>query len=172
MDFYDVIKTRLSVRGYSQKPVEEDKLARVLEAARIAPSAANRQPWQYVVVRDAETKARLRPAYDREWFYTAPVIIAAIGDPSVAWVREDRRSYLDVDVAISFDHLVLAAAAEGLGTCWIAHFKPAVVSEVLGIPAGYEPLLLTPLGYPSVTPQPRDRKALSEIVHWDRWSAK
>lgn len=172
MDFYDVIKTRLSVRQYTQEPVEEDKLTRVLEAARIAPSAGNRQPWRYIVVRDEETKKRLQPAYDKEWFYTAPVIIVAFGDPAITWVRKDGRSFIDVDVTISFDHLVLAAAAEGLGTCWIANFDPKVVSEVLGIPPEFEPLLLTPLGYPGVTPQPRDRKPLDEIIHWERWSKK
>jgi nitroreductase len=86
-------------------------------------------------------------------------------------VRKDGREYVDVDVSISFDHLVLAATAEGLGTCWIAAFDPNIVREVLGIPDGIEPLLLTPLGYPAVTAQPRERRALDEIVHWERWSA-
>jgi nitroreductase len=171
MDFYDVIKTRLSIRQYKLDPVEDEKLARVLEAARIAPSAANRQPWHYIVIRDEETKHRLKDAYDQEWFYTAPVIICACADPAKSWVRKDGREYVDVDVSISFDHLVLAATAEGLGTCWIAAFDPKVVSEVLGIPDGIEPLLLTPLGYPAVTAQPRERRALDEIVHWERWSA-
>ena len=171
MDFYDVIKTRLSIRQYKQDPVDDEKLARVLEAARIAPSAANRQPWHYIVVRDEATRRRLKDAYDKEWFYTAPVIICACGDTAKAWVRKDGREYRDVDVSISFDHLVLAATAEGLGTCWIAAFDPKIVSEVLGIPEGIEPLLLTPLGYPAVTAQPRERKALDEIVHWERWTA-
>jgi nitroreductase len=75
-------------------------------------------------------------------------------------------------VTISFDHLVLAAAAEGLGTCWIANFDPKVVSDVLGIPAEYEPLLLTPLGYPGTVSQPRGRKELDEIIYRERWSEK
>jgi nitroreductase len=171
MDFYDVIKARLSIRQYKQNPVEDEKLLRVLEAARIAPSAANRQPVHYIVVRDLETRRRLKDAYDKDWFYTAPVIICACADRAKGWVRKDGREYVDVDVSISFDHLVLAATAEGLGTCWIAAFDPKIVSEVLGIPDGIEPLLLTPLGYPAVTAQPRERGAFDEVVHWERWIA-
>lgn len=100
------------------------------------------------------------------------MVIVAFGDPATTWVRKDGRSYIDIDVTISFDHLVLSAAAEGLGTCWIANFDPKVVSEVLGIPPEYEPLLLTPLGYPGVISQPRGRKELDEIVYWEHWSGK
>ena len=171
LSLYEIIAARRSIRKYRSDPVEEEKLIRVLQAARIAPSAGNRQPWQYIVVTDDAVKRRLKAAYDREWFFTAPVIVCACGEPSRSWTRKDGRDYKDVDVAISFDHLVLAATAEGLGTCWIGAFDPAIVREVLEIPAGIEPIVLTPLGYPDESPPPRDRKTLKELVHRDRFTA-
>lgn len=98
------------------------------------------------------------------------MILCACGHPSRSWIRKDGRDYKDVDVAISFDHLVLAATAEGLGTCWIGAFDPAVVREVLRIPEGIEPLLLTPLGYAAEAPEASERKPLSQFLHRDVWT--
>lgn len=164
MDFYEVIQTRRSIRKYKANPIEEDKLHRILNAARLAPSAANRQPITLIVVRDDKIKRRLKDAYSQEWFFTAPVIICACALPDKAWKRNDGRRYVDVDVAIAMDHLILAAAAEGLGTCWIAAFKPGIVKEALNISDDLEPLILTPLGYPESIPEPTYRKPLNEIV--------
>jgi nitroreductase len=164
MDFYEVIQGRRSVRKYKTDPVDDDKLQRILNAARLAPSAANRQPISFIVVRDDKIKRKLKDAYSQEWFYTAPVIICACALPDKAWKRNDGKAYVDVDVAIAMDHLILAAAAEGLGTCWIAAFKPGIVKEVLNIPDDLEPLILTPLGYPETIPEPTYRKPLNEIV--------
>ena len=164
MDFYEVIQGRRSVRKYKTDPVDDDKLQRILNAARLAPSAANRQPISFIVVRDDKTKRKLKDAYSQEWFYTAPVIICACTLPDKAWKRNDGKAYVDVDVAIAMDHLILAATAEGLGTCWIAAFKPGIVKEVLNIPDDLEPLILTPLGYPETIPEPTYRKPLNEIV--------
>ena len=166
MDFYDVLKHRRSVRAYRDEPVEEEKLGRVLEAARIAPSAANRQPWHFLVIRDAELRARLLEAYSQPWFAEAPVIICACARPAEAWQRSDDKNYCDVDVTIAMDHLILAAAAEGLGTCWIGAFKPDRLRDVLGLPDELEPVALTPLGYPAEGPEPRPRKPLEEIVEF------
>jgi len=165
MDFYEVIKKRRSIRGYKNKPVEEDKLKRVLEAARIAPSAANRQPWYFVVVKKEEIKGNLKKAYSAEWFWKAPVIICACGIEKEAWRRRDGKSYLDVDVSIAMDHLILAATAEGLGTCWIAAFDSSEVKKILNLPVGVEPIVLTPLGYPAISPKPSFRKPLKTIVN-------
>ncbi len=164
MDFYEVIQGRRSVRKYKTDPVDDDKLQRILNAARLAPSAANRQPISFIVVRDDKIKRKLKDAYSQEWFYTAPVIICACTLPDKAWKRNDGKAYVDVDVAIAMDHLILAATAEGLGTCWIAAFKPGIVKEVLNIPDDLEPLILTPLGYPESIPEPTYRKPLNEIV--------
>ena len=169
MEFYEVLTKRRSIRKYKKAPVEQDRIDRILEAVRIAPSAKNSQPWHFIVIRDEKVKLTLKEAYDKEWFYSAPVIVCVCGEPAKAWVRRDGKSYLDVDVAISFEHLVLAAAAEGLGTCWIGAFDPPVVRRVLGLPDGIEPIALTPIGYPDETPRPFSRKSTAEIVRRDRW---
>ena len=165
MEFYEVIRNRRSIRKYQDRAIPEDVLRRVLDAARIAPSAANRQPWHYYVIRDEELKSKLRGAYGKEWFYTAPVVICACAVRGEAWRRKmDGKIYADVDVTISMDHLILAAEAEGLGTCWIAAFDPAVTSDVLGLPEGEEPVVMTPLGYPAEDQAPTPRKDLDAIV--------
>lgn len=169
MEFYEVLKKRRSIRKYKKVPLEQDRIDRILEAVRIAPSAANFQPWHFLVIHDENVKLALKEAYGREWFYSAPVIICACGEPSKAWVRRDGKNYTDVDVAIAFEHLVLAAAAEGLATCWVGAFDPSVVRRVLGLPDGIEPIAMTPLGYPDEAPRPFSRKSTAEIVRRDRW---
>jgi nitroreductase len=169
MEFYEVLRTRRSIRKYKSDPVEEEKLERILEAVKLAPSAKNNQPWHLIVVRDKSVKLALKDAYPRDWFYTAPLIICACGDPAQAWIRRDGKSYLDVDVAIAFEHLILAAAAEGLGTCWIGAFDSAAVKRVLSLPAGIEPIAMTPLGIADEAPRPFSRKSTAEFVRADRW---
>ena len=169
MEFSELIRKRYSVRAYLPGPVEEGKLQQVLEAMRLAPSADNRQPFQFVVMHTIGREAELRRIYPRAWFVQAPLIICACGVPAQNWVRRDGKNYNDVDVAIAMDHLVLAAAELGLGTCWIAAFDPAAAREVLGLPEGVEPIAFTPLGYPADQPAPKQRKALSELVRYERW---
>ena len=169
MDFLKLIKNRYSVRAYKPDPVEEDKLQQVLEAARLAPTAANRQPFQLVVMHTKGRETELKRIYHRAWFVQAPLIICACGVPAQNWVRSDGKNYNDVDVAIAMDHLILAATDLGLGTCWIAAFDPAAAREVLGLPEGVEPVAFTPLGYPADQLRPKERKALSELVRYERW---
>jgi nitroreductase len=169
MDFSKLIKNRYSVRAYKPDPVEEDKLQQVLEAARLAPTAANRQPFQLVVMHTKGRETGLRRIYHRAWFVQAPLIICACGVPAQNWVRSDGKNYNDVDVAIAMDHLILAATDLGLGTCWIAAFDPAAAREVLGLPEDVEPVAFTPLGYPADELRPKERKALSELVRYERW---
>jgi len=169
MNFLDLIQHRFSVRGYDSKPVPDDALNTVLEAARLAPSAANRQPLHLVVVGGGEQRHALNNAYPRDWFRMAPVVIVVCVEPACAWVRSDGKHYGDVDGAIAMDHMTLCAAEIGLGTCWIAAFDPAKVRMALGLPAGIEPLAMTPLGYPAEQPRDKNRKALSEIIHRDKW---
>ncbi|ODS34410.1 MAG: putative nitroreductase [Candidatus Scalindua rubra] len=164
MELYEVLNKRRSIRAYKPTPVEDDKLRRILDAARLAPSAANRQPISFIVVKDNNIKQKLKDAYLRNGFLQRPIIICACGLPDKAWKRGDGKTYVDVDVTIAMDHLILAATAEGLGTCWIAAFKPKVIKEVLNIPNNIEPLVLTPLGYPEVIPEPTYRKPLEEII--------
>jgi nitroreductase len=158
------------VRAYKPDPVPEDLLQQVLEAARLAPTAANRQAFQIIVVHTAGREAELRRVYRRDWFIQAPLVICVCALPGQAWVRGvDGKSYADVDAAIVMDHLILAAANLGLGTCWIAAFDPAAAREVLGLPAGVEPVVLTPLGFPADQPRPKERKPLAELVRYEHW---
>lgn len=169
MEFTELIKKRYSVRAYKSDPVEEDKLQRVLEAVRLAPTAANRQAFQIIVIHTAGREAELRRIYGRDWFVQAPLVICACGIPAQNWVRSDGKNYNDVDVTIAMDHLILAATDAGLGTCWIGALDPAAAREVLGLPDGVEPIAFTPLGYPADQPRPKKRKALSELVRYERW---
>jgi nitroreductase len=169
MEFSELVQKRYSVRAYRPVPVEEDRLHQVLEVARLAPSASNRQPFKIIVIHTAGRETELRRIYDKSWFVQAPLLIAACGIPAQNWIRRDGKNYNDVDVTIAMDHLILAAASLGLGTCWIAAFDPAAAREVLRLPAGVEPIAFTPLGYPADTPRPKERKALSELVRYEHW---
>jgi len=166
MDFQDLVRRRYSVRAYRPEPVPEAALARILEAGRLAPTAANRQPFRIVVLHTAGRKEALRRLYAREWFLQPPVVICVCGVPAEAWVRKDGRSHLDVDAAIVTDHLVLAATDEGLGTCWIANFDVGAAREVFELLPGEVPLLLTPLGYASDRAEVKERKGLDELVRY------
>jgi len=166
MDFYEVIEQRRSVRSYRKDGVEEDKLERVLNAARLAPSAANRQPVHFYVIRSEGLKAKMLEVYGQQWFVDAPVVVCACARSSEAWTRGDGKSYGDVDVTIAMDHLILAATAEGLGTCWIGAFKPDKLRALLNLPKDLEPVAMTPLGYPAAASNPTKRKSLDELVEY------
>ncbi len=170
MEFSGLIRKRYSVRAYRPDPVEDDKLQQVLEAARLAPTATNRQAIQFIVIHTAGREAELGRIYKADWFVQAPLVICACGIPAKNWVRKkDGKNYNDVDVAIAMDHLILAATNAGLGTCWIAAFDAAATREVLDLPSDVEPIAFTPLGYPADQPGPKKRKALSELVRYERW---
>jgi len=170
MDVFEAIRTRRSIRRYLDKPVEEEKLSRVLEAARLSPSAANNQPWRFIVVTDPKVKERLRSAYNREWFISAPVIIVGCALPREAWVRRDGEEYWKVDLAIAMQSLVLEAWELGLGTCWIGAFREDEVKRALGIPDEARVVAMTPLGYPDEDKGPvTDRKPIGEIVSYNHW---
>lgn len=169
MDFSQLIETRYSVRVYKPDPVEEEKLHQVLEAARLAPTAHNQQPFQLIVIHTKGREDELRRIYNRDWFVRAPLVICACGIPGGAWVREDKKNYAVVDVAIVVDHLILAATDLGLGTCWIGAFNERATREVLGLPMEVEPIAFTPLGYPADQPKPKERKSLQELVRYERW---
>jgi nitroreductase len=170
MEFLEIIQKRYSVRAYKPDPVADGLLTEVLEAARLAPTAANRQPFQLIVIHVPGHEDAMRRIYHREWFVQAPLIICACGIPLRGWVRNhDGANYTVVDVAIAMDHLILTATSLGLGTCWIAHFDPQAAREVLSLPDGIEPIAFTPLGYPADKPRPKVRKPLTELVHYEKW---
>jgi nitroreductase len=170
MRFLELARSRYSVRGYRPDPVPRDVLERLLEAARLSPSAANRQPWHMIVLDDPALIQQLKDVYPSPWLRQAPVVIILCLDPEAAWTRsQDGRKYVEVDAAIAMDHLTLAAADEGLGTCWIAAFQVQPLRQLLGVPDEVEPFLIVPLGYPSTEPTSRQRKPMDQLVHWNSW---
>lgn len=171
MEFYEVVRRRTSVRAYRPDPVADEVLNRILEAGRLAPSAKNLQPWKFIVIKDPAVKAALVPACRNQAFVSqAPVVICGCAIESEVW--KGMGGYWSaeaVDLAIALEHIILAAAAEGLGTCWIGAFVEAEVRKVLAIPEGVKPIALTPLGYPAKETSPRPRKPLSDIISLDRY---
>ena len=169
--FIDLAKKRFSSRKYSSRLIEEDKLMQVLEAGRIAPSAANFQPWIFVVVKGEEAKNNFKTLYNKEWFKDAPVFIIICGDHNSSWKRADGKDHCDIDVAIAVDHMTLAAIDIGLATCWICNFDVKKCSDLLRLPSNLEPIAILPLAYPEDHPDTdrhiTKRKALTEIVHYD-----
>jgi nitroreductase len=168
MDLYEAIQKRFSVRSYLPKGVEEDKLRRVLEAGRNSPSARNRQARRIVVVRDEKTRAAVVKAAEQEWMSSAPVILAVVGltpnDTMHCEVPTD-----PVDCAIAIDHMTLAAVAEGLGTCWVGHFKQAACREALKVPPSAKIIELLALGYPAGSQPARKREPMEKVVSFDKF---
>jgi nitroreductase len=169
VDFQHLIEARYSVRAYTSQPVDQAHLERVLTAAQLAPTAANYQPFRLIVLHTASREAELRRLYNRDWFVQAPLVIAICTVTAEAWVRRDGKNYGDVDATIAMDHLILAAADLGLGTCWVAAFDPAAAREVLRVPEGVEPLAFTPLGHPADRPTAKARKPLTDLVRYESW---
>ena len=165
MSFLELVNTRYSVRGYMDREVERDKLLKILEAGRLAPSAVNFQPVHLYVLEKKEDREKLFEVYGRDWFKEAPVIIAICGDHSNSWKRKDEKDHCDIDAAIVVDHMTLAATELGLGTCWICAFDAKRSHEILSLPENIEVITLLTLGYASVEPPTlKKRKALEEFV--------
>ncbi len=168
MEFYEVIRTRRSIRSYKADAVPEESLRRVLEAARIAPSGSNRQFWKFYVVKTPEKKKEVAEACGGQtWIGQAPIVVVATG-----WkVPYSRGGYMGemsfiMDVSIAFTQLILAARAEGLGTCWIGAFQNRDVKKILGLPDDENVVAVTPIGYPDKGgfTENTTRKPLEEIV--------
>jgi nitroreductase len=170
MEYSELIAARYSVRTYRPDPVEDEKLQTVLEAARLAPTAANRQPIQLVVMHTAGREEEIGKIYRRPWFVQAPLVIAVCAISSQAWVREsDKFNARLIDAAIVADHLILEATNLGLGTCWVAAFNVEAARNVLRLPDEVEPIIFTPLGYPADEPGPKIRKPLTDLVRYEHW---
>jgi len=171
MNVLEQIAHRESIRHYDPaRPLDSAILARILEAGRLAPSAANRQPWEFILVQSPEALERVRSCYARSWFREAPQILAVAGFPGQAWVRKyDGYCALETDLTIAMDHMILAADHEGVATCWIADFDPPPLRQALALGADQEVYAITPLGYPPsgfVRKGIKQRKALTEIVRY------
>lgn len=168
MDVLSAIEGRRSIRKYSNKSVEEEKLLKVLEAARLSPSARNRQEWKFIVVRDDKTREELTEAIGQPFVGEAPIILVCCGTESEGVMRGGQPRYT-VDLSIATAYMILEAYEQGLGTCWLGSYDEGKVKEVLDIPDGVRVVSITPLGYPDESPSPRPRKELDEIVSYDRF---
>lgn len=165
MEFLDVIKKRYSVRGYLDKEVEKEKLEYVLNAATIAPTGVNAQPFKVFVIDAKKYKQELSEIYAAKWFVEAPYVIAVVALRDKAWTRPwDGKNIADIDATIVMDHIILAATDVGLGTCYIGAFKKNKAYEFLNLDENEEVVLFTPLGYPNAEPRDTPRKELDEFV--------
>lgn len=174
MKFLELAKNRYSCRKYLSKPVEDEKLHKILEAGRIAPSASNKQPWYFVVTKEPENLKKMHATYHREWFDTCPVVLTICGDTNASWTRSsDQKDHTDIDVSIAIDHITLQATELGLATCWICNFYVDEVKKTLNLPEGIEPIALLSLGYPADTVNPErhitQRKKMEDIVVWEKF---
>jgi len=176
MDFLTLAKKRFSCRKYLPEPPSDEILKEVLGAARVAPSAVNFQPWQFVVVNSEPLLSRIKSCYKRDWLSSAPVIIVACGNHNESWKRDDGKDHCDIDVAIAVDHITLAAAEKDLGTCWICKFDAGRAGEILALPSGWEAMVLIPIGYPDAAPDMDRhhslRKRLDDIVSFNEFAEK
>jgi len=167
MEFIDVITKRRSIRKYKPDMVSDEDIEYILECARLAPSWANSQCWKFIVVKDQKVKENLASA-GNSWIANAPVIIVACADPSKPGTKGDQPYYM-LDIGIAMEHLILAAADRGLGTCWIGAFNESIAKKALGVPDNIRVVASTPLGYPDESPAQRPRKALKDIMSIDKY---
>ena len=160
----DTISKRYSCRSYLDRPVEEEKIVYLKECMRLAPSAVNRQPWKFRIVRSAEGREKLQSCYSRPWFNEAPLYILASVLHDEEWVRADGKPHGNIDVAIAVEHLCLAATEQGLGSCWVCNFDAQLCHQLFEMPETEEPAVIIPIGYPAVEQAPqKTRKATEEI---------
>ena len=173
MAFNTLALKRYSCRNFDRnKAVDRDIMLAILESARLAPSACNRQPWVFVVIDDlcdASLRSAVIESYNREWVKSAPAYIIACGNHDEAWHRQaDGKDHTDVDLSIAIEHICLAAADHGLGTCWVCNFDVEKITSALNIPSHIEPIAMIPIGYiaEDATIAPKVRKNIDEIVKW------
>ena len=161
MEFIEIAKKRYSVRSYKDKKVEADKLDQILEAAHVAPTAANCQPIRLIVVQDEEGLEKIGKGAD---IYGAPLAVIVCADHGRAWTRPyDGKKTTDIDAAILTDHMMLAATALGLGSVWICYFRPDVIRAEFGLPEGLEPINILAIGYPDGAAADPERHAQTRI---------
>ena len=163
MEFYDVIEGRFSYRGYKDEPIKQESLDRIARAVSLAPTACNLQPFEILVVLNDELRSKIAAVYPKEWLAEAPAIVVAIGDSENSWQRLEGDSIVDVDMGIVLEHLVLAAQAEGLGTCWICAYDRKQMDSVMGLSGSKSVIAITPLGYPKEEMKPEDRRERKPI---------
>ncbi len=168
MTVFETIQKRYSCRAYQEKKIEKEKLAQLLEAARLAPSAKNLQDWRFIVVTDEDTKARVAEQTNRPAaFGKAPVIIVACSNSD--YVMSSGQAVAPIDVAIALEHICLTATELGLATCWLGAFNTENVRRILGIPADINIVEMLAVGYPAEPGKPNNREPLEKIVCYNKW---
>lgn len=176
MEFYDVIRTRRSIRKYKKEPIPKEVLLRVLEAGRIAPSGNNRQPWRFVVIEDKEKKKRIAEAcYGQSFIAEAPVVIVCCSIKCSSGYQPWMEQAGPRDVVIATDHIILAARNEGLASCWIGAFYPDKIAEIIDLPRDLDVVMVVPLGYPAnkeAFKETTDRKPFEEIFFYESYGRK
>ena len=163
MSFLDLVKQRYSCRSYQEKSVEQEKLDYVMECVRFAPSAVNKQPWMFRVVKNDAEKENLRECYSRDWFNTAPMYIICSILHDEEWVRKDGKHHGDIDIAIAVEHLCLAATEQGLATCWVCNFDAEKCKQLFTFAENEEPAVLIPIGYAADEAKEKKRKDMAQI---------
>lgn len=171
MDFYEAVEARRSVRKYRFDEIPQEALDRMLKAVELAPSAKNLQPYNIILVKDRERIRQLAATTRNMTFIEeAPLVAVIIADPSRAYAYMcGNESSFWIDAAIAMEHLILAATAEGLGTCWIGAFREEEAREVLKVPQGLRITGMTPLGFPAEVPERKPRKSYKELLFFDEW---
>lgn len=165
-DFKSMAGERFSARKFTTEPVSKEDLEYIMECVRLAPSACNRQPWKWLIVRSEQAMKKLQECYDREWFKTAPMYIVGMKNTEDNWVRKyDNKPHGDIDVAIAAEHLCLAATERGLGTCWVCAYDSNKMKERFPR-EGYEAVVIISLGHMAedCPHNPKNRKAMDEII--------
>ena len=167
MNVNEAIRSRRSIRRYKDERIPRDKLLTILEMARLAPSASNRQPWEFIVVQDKDTREKIAKGCKYGSFLSqCSVIIIGCGDTQVS------SKWCALDTFISMEHIALAAVEEDLGTCWIGAFDETAIIKLLGIPKNLKIVALMALGFPDENPRPKSRKALNDFVSYEKWGNK
>jgi nitroreductase len=171
LDVFEAIKKRRSVRAYTSEEVSEEDVEKLIEAARLAPSAGNIQPWEFVIVTNAETKRSLSDAALRQTFIEqAPVVIVVCADIArSSWGYGSRGTnlYSLQDTAAATENMILAAQALGFATCWVGAFHEDEVVKVINAPRNVRPVAIVPVGRPAEKPSARPKRSMSEIVHYE-----
>jgi len=171
MDVLEAIRGRRSIRAFKSDDVSPEIVEKLLDAASWAPSAGNIQPWEFIVVRKPEIKrALVEAALDQTFIEEAPVVIAVCANKnrsSQGYGIRGKTLYCLQDTAASIQNIVLTAYSLGLGTCWVGAFREEEAREILKIPEGIRPVAIIPVGYPAETPSPRNRRPISQTVHYE-----
>ena len=167
MSVEEVIEKRYSVRGYQDRPVEDEKLEKILKAAQLAPTGVNSQAFKVYVIDTKKNREAILKSYNKEWIVQAPYVLAVVSKANDAWTRPwDIKNLNEIDATIVMDHMILQATELGLGTCYIAAFHEKAMAELLDLSDEEHPVLLTPLGYPDAQPRDAPRKQLTELVEY------